>query len=260
MGWGWRAVDQAGVMGFDMDVLTDHLAEARSAHQRHDWRGSYAAFVRADGFGPMALADLDAYATAAWRLGESREAVRLAERVYRQLVRTDTGAAGRKATVLGLEWLARGHDVIAVGWADTARLLLVDVPADGARGYLAYLDAASAIATADAARLAEAAVTLRDNAVQSGDAALTVLGQAVDGVSALMESRKRDGCRLLDQALLPVVDERVPFEWAGDVYRIVLTVGRRQADRDHVVAWTQSMQRWCELTGVAQDLVSGPRR
>lgn len=239
-----------------MDVLTDHLAEARSAHQRHDWRGSYAAFVRADGFGPMALADLDAYATAAWRLGQGREAVRLAERVYRQLVRTDPGAAARKATVLGLEWLARGHDVVALGWADTARLLLVDVlPADGARGYLAYLDAAAAIATADASRLAEAAVTLRDNAVQSGDATLTVLGQAVDGVSALVASQPHDGCRLLDQALLPVVDERVPFEWAWDVYRVVLAVGRRHADQDHVVAWTQSMRRWCELTGVAEDLI-----
>jgi len=243
-----------------MDVLTDHLAEARIAHQRRDWRGSYAAFVRADGFGPMALADLDAYATAAWRLGQGREAVRLAERVYRQLVRTDPGAAARKATVLGLQWLARGHDVVALGWADTARLLLVDVPADGARGYLAYLDAATAIATADAARLAESVVVLRDNAVRSGDAALIVLSQAVDGVSALMESRRHDGCRLLDEALLPVVDERVPFEWAGDVYRLVQTVGRRHADHDHVVVWTQSMQRWCELNAVAQDLISSPQQ
>jgi hypothetical protein len=237
-----------------MDVLTDHLNEARSAHQRLDWRASYAAFVRVDGVGPMALDDLDAYATAAWRLGRGQEAVRLAERVYRQLVRTDSGAAAHKATVLGLEWLARGHDSVARGWADTARVLLVGVPTGSAHGYLAYLDAVTAIAAEDVSALAESAVILRDNAVQSGDAALTVLGQAIEGVYALLDARAHDGFRLLDEALLPVVDEQVPLEWAGDVYRVVLNLGSR-VDHDHVVVWTQSMQRWCELTGVAQDLI-----
>jgi len=243
-----------------MDVLTDHLTEARSAHRRNDWRASYAAFVRADGVGTMALDDLDAYAAAAWRLGHGREAVRLAERVFRELVRADPGAAGHKATLVGLEWLARGHDAVARGWADRARVLLVDVPTTSGQGYLAYLDAATAIAAADGPALAEATVMLRDNAVRSGDAALAVLSRVVEGVSALLESRAHDGCRLLDEALLPVVDERVPLEWAGDVYRIVLDVGTRQADHDHVVVWGQSMRRWCDMTGVAPELISGPHR
>ena len=50
-----------------MNTLIDFLAEARSAHQRNDWRASYAAFVRADGLGAMPTDDLEAYSAAAWR-------------------------------------------------------------------------------------------------------------------------------------------------------------------------------------------------
>ena len=92
-----------------MDTLIDFLAEARSAHQRNDWRASYAAFVRADGLGAMPTDDLEAYSAAAWRLGYGNEAVRLAERVYDRLVRTDPAAAAMKAAELALEWHARGH-------------------------------------------------------------------------------------------------------------------------------------------------------
>jgi hypothetical protein len=100
-----------------MDVTTDHLLEARSAHLRRDWSTSYAAFVRVDGMGSMTLDDLDAYAVAAWRLGHAGEAVRLAERVYDRLTRADPIAAARKAAELGLEWRTRVTTRSpAVGW------------------------------------------------------------------------------------------------------------------------------------------------
>jgi hypothetical protein len=243
-----------------MDLLTDQLLEARSAHRRRDWSTSYAAFVRVDGMGSMALDDLDAYASAAWRLGHAGEAVRLAERVYDRLARTDPIAAARKAAELGLQWRTRGHDAVARGWVEKARVLLIGAPTGGAHGYVAYLDAVTALSAADIAALARSADMLRDNAVETGDAALSVLGGVVMGVSALLDSRTAEGCRLLDDVLMPVVDERVPIEWAGDAYRIVLSSGFRFADDRHVAAWTQSMERWCELTGVARELISGRPR
>jgi hypothetical protein len=243
-----------------MDLLNDHLVEARDAHRRCDWSTSYAAFVRVDAMGSMALDDLDAYASAAWRLGHASEAVRLAERVYDRLARADSNAAARKAAEVGLEWLVRGHDAVARGWIDKARVLLIGAPTSGARGYVAYLDAVTAFSATDVAALTRSADTLQRAAGQTGDAALSVLGRVVAGLSALLDSRTADGCRLLDEALLPVVDDRVPLEWAGDVYRVVLSSGRPFADAGHVAGWTQSMQRWCELTGVKQELISGLRR
>jgi hypothetical protein len=243
-----------------MDVTTDQLLEARSAHLRRDWSTSYAAFVRVDGMGSMTLDDLDAYAAAAWRLGHAGEAVRLAERVYDRLTRADPIAAARKAAELSLEWRTRGHDSVARGWVDKARVLLIGAPRGGTHGYVAYLDAVTALSAADVSAFTRSSEILRDTAIEAGDVTLTVLGRVLEGVSALLESRTAEGYRLLDDALMPVVDERVSIEWAGDAYRIVLSSGAGLADDGHVAEWRQSLQRWCEVTAVAQELIVGPRR
>lgn len=234
-----------------MDTLIDYLAEAREAHRRNDWRASYAAFDRADGLGPMPTDDLDAFSLAAWRIGHRSEAVRLAERTYDRLVRTDPGAAAMKAVVLALQWHARGHQAVARTWADRARGMLAGGSVN-TLGYLAYLDAASALAARDAVALTRAAAALRQSAAGEGDATLAVLGQVVDGFAALSQSRAAEGYRLLDDALMPVLDERVAPEWAGDVYRLVLRSGR-DVDAEHRRVWTESMRRWVVITGIVVD-------
>jgi hypothetical protein len=240
-----------------MDALIDFLAEARDAHRRNDWRASYAAFVRADGIGPMPTDDLDSYGAAAWRLGLGSEAVRLAERAYDRLVRTDPAAAASKAAVLALQWHARGHQALSGVWVDRARGLLAGGPRTETDAYLAYIEAATALLDGDAVTLTRSATALRRAVAATSDATLGVLGRVVDGVLALAESRVADGYRLLDDALLPMVDERVPPEWAGDVYRLVL---RSSADTQHRQAWTESMRRWLVITGVVIDTEAVDRR
>lgn len=236
-----------------MDTVIDDLTEARTAWRRGDWRGSRAAYVRVDGVGSMALDDLDAFAAATWRSGDVGEAVRLAERVYDRLARTDPAAAARKAADVALAWHVRGHDVVARTWIDRARLLQTR---DGAVvGYLAYLDAAAALArntSADRAALARSAEVLRATAA---DSTLAVLRDVVVGLAALVEARAADGVRLLDAVLLPVIDERVPLEWAGDVYRTVLGPGARFADDDHLASWRRSLRAWCDDRALTVDAV-----
>jgi hypothetical protein len=82
---------------------------------------------------------------------------------------------------------------------------------------------------------------------------LAVLGRVVDGVAALRQSRAAEGYRLLDEALMPVLDERIVPEWAGDVYRLVMR-SARDVDAQHRRAWTESMQRWVVITGVVVDV------
>lgn len=238
-----------------MDTLIDYLAEARNAHRRNDWQTSYSAFVLADGVGPMTTDDLDAFSTAAWRLGHAGEAVRLAERTYDRLVRTDPAAAAMKAAVLALQWHARGHQAVSRLWADRARGLLAGGSATGTHGYLAYVDAATALAAGDAAALTRAATALRE-ASGTGDSTLAVLAQIIDGVAALIESRVAEGYRLLDEALTPTLDERIALEWAGDAYRLVLRSSHR-VDAAHREAWEQSLRRWVVITGVVIDADAG---
>jgi hypothetical protein len=239
-------------MATAMDTLTDFLTEARSAWARGDWRASRAAYVRVDGIGPMSLDDLDAFATATWRLGDGQEAARLTERVYDRLARTDPSAAARKAVDVALVWRGRGHHAMVRTWTERARVLLVRD--DGAvAGYLTYLDAASAT---DGSVPADAAKVLRDNATRSDDPALAVLADVIAGLAALTGARAHEGMRLLDTALLPVIDERVPLEWAGDVYRTVLGPAARFADDAHIAAWTRSRRSWCAATGIPTEVVT----
>ena len=231
--------------------MTDYLTEARGAFQRQDWRECYAAYVRADGVGPMTADDLDAYSSTAWRLGHGREAVRLTERLYDRLARTDPAAAAMKAVDLTVVWRTRGHQGIAASWAAKAGLLLSGTSVGPAHGYLAYVDAVAAIERDDSEGLRRGTQTLTEVGRQVDDPALAVLGQVIEGAYAVLEGRHADGFRILDAALLPVLDPRVPFEWGGDAYRLALRVGEARGDRDHVLAWIDAMQRWCDAVDSA---------
>ena len=83
------------------DTHTDLLVAARTAHVRRDWHASYEAFMRRRGHAPLGTDDLDALAVAAWQLGQGKESVRVAERVFAQLARTDPPSAAMKAVELG---------------------------------------------------------------------------------------------------------------------------------------------------------------
>lgn len=236
----WDMASQSSSAGTGADLLVI----ARSAFRRSDWHTSYETFARVEGLQTLAVDDLAAYAGAAWRQGHGREAVRINERVHALLVRTDPVQAAVKAAELGLAWLARGHVAVAEDWADRAALLLAGTPESAAHGYVAYLTVV--LASDD-----DAVAALHAIAGRAADPALSALARAADGVAALAQGRHAEGYALLDEALLPVLDERLPMEWAGDVYRRALLLARGHADAARLRAWSESMQRWSEATDAA---------
>lgn len=226
---------------------SDHLAllEARAAHSRADWAAAYQAYLRAEALGPMTLDDLDAYATSAWRRGHSREALRLSERVYGQLVRTDPASAAMKAVDIALEWLTRGDLNIAQGWMNRARRLLADTANGSTHCYLAYLDVVVAVVEQDPVELARRAERMRQLCETVDDPALGSLSLVAQAIAALHQGRVADGYALVDEALLPLLAGYVRVEWAGDIYCVVLNLCHKLADHPRMRAWTQSMERWC---------------
>jgi DNA-binding NarL/FixJ family response regulator len=60
-----------------------------------------------------------------------------------------------------------------------------------------------------------------------------------------------DAYALIDEAMLPVLADQVPIEWAGDIYCIVLHHCHKLADLPRMRAWTESMERWCDFAGTA---------
>ncbi|MEX7473916.1 LuxR C-terminal-related transcriptional regulator [Mycobacterium adipatum] len=232
-------------------TVEDLLHEARAAHARRDWRAAYEGYARADGVGPMGLDDLDAYATAAWRLGEIRDSIRLSERVYGQLVRRDPAAASMKAVEIGLEWLTRGDVTIANGWMNRARRLLADAPPGPTHGYLAYLDALAASANQDTGELNRLAAHMSVICEPLDDPSLTALCLITRAISAMHDGRASDGNDLLDEAILTLLTGDVRVEWAGDIYCVVLNLCHKLADQPRMRTWTDAMARWCDVDGSA---------
>lgn len=230
-------------------LATDWLGTARAAFAERRWRASYDAYAAAGAVGPLSTDDLDAMSLAAWRVGNVKEAVRLSELVFGQLARTDPGAAAMKAVELSLAWLTRGDVNIGQGWMNRARRLLTGAPEAPAHGYLAYLDAVVATMGQDIDSLAQRVDTLRELSARLDHPALTALGLVAQGLHAMLDARMADAYGLIDEAMLPVLADQVPVEWAGDIYCIVLYHCHRLADQPRMRAWTESMDRWCGISG-----------
>lgn len=226
-----------------MAMRTDLLVAARSAHARRDWHASYDAFMQAGEDAALDIDDLEAFAVAAWQLGKGKESVRLTERVFMQLARTDPPSAAMKAVELGLAWFTRGDLNIAQGWLNRAHRMLDSAPVGPTNGYLAYLDALMVMR--DSAALAVRVETLRDICGRIDTPALTALCQVAEALAAIGEARTTEAFGLLDEAMLPVLAGQVPLDWAGDIYCVVLNQFHYLADLPRMHAWTQSMERWC---------------
>ena len=226
-----------------IDTHTELLLAARTAHVRRDWHASYEAFVRAGEDTALCTDDLDAMAVAAWRLGHGRESLRIAERVFAQLTRTNPPSAAMKAVELGLAWFTRGDLNIAQGWMNRARRLLDGAPEGPTDGYLAYLDAL--VVMRDPEDLAARVQRLREISGRIDIPALTALCQVAEALAAIGEARMPEAYGLIDEAMLPVLADQVPIDWAGDIYCVVLNQCHRLADLPRMRAWTQSMERWC---------------
>jgi DNA-binding CsgD family transcriptional regulator len=233
-----------------MDTHSDQqvalLVSAREAHLRRDWAASYEDFARVHGVGPLDVSDLDALAQAAWRIGKCKESIRLAEQVFNQLARSDPAAAAAKAVDVALAWLTRGDLNIGQGWMNRARRLLADSPESLAHAYLAYLDAYLADLVGDVDALRRQAAVLAELSHRLDAPVVTALGLVVQALAAISDVRMPDAFRLIDEAMLPVLADELPVEWAGDIYCLILHHCHRLADVQRMRAWTQSMRQWCD--------------
>jgi hypothetical protein len=117
---------------------------------------------------------------------------------------------------------------------------------DPTHAYLAYLDAWIADLIGDAEALAQRVAELTAMADRLDAPVVTTLGLVSEALVAIGEARVKDAFGLIDEAMLPVLADEIPVEWAGDIYCLVLHQCNRLADQPRMRAWTQSMTRWSE--------------
>jgi DNA-binding NarL/FixJ family response regulator len=230
-----------------MDDLTAVLDTGRLAFAHGNWQAAHRDLSRARDLGALSTADLDLLSRVSWWVGRARDALELSEDVYNRFQQEgDLAGAATKALNLGLLWFIRGDLVIASGWVNRARRILVDLPEGIEHGYLRYLDAIVELDFYGLGPARETAVTLKEMGQRLRAPQLTSLGLVLSGLADAHTGNPAAGFAQLDEAMLPVLAGQMPAEWAGDVYCTVIHTCHNLGDLSRMRAWTAATEQWCE--------------
>ncbi len=222
----------------------------RAAYVRGDWRAAHASFLAAGPPASLAVDDLEALARSAWWLGHVKENLELSEDVFhRRLAASSSDRAAMTALELGLQWVLRGDVAVGSGWISRARRILRDVPEGPAHGYLQYLEASVELEFAGELSRPSCPEQLQDMGRRFDEPALMSLGLVLSGLAHLRAGSTDVGFAELDEAMLPVVADRVPLVWVGDIYCTVIHLCHELADYRRMLAWTAATERWCARVG-----------
>ncbi|MDT5257978.1 MAG: hypothetical protein QOD10_3058 [Mycobacterium sp.] len=225
----------------------DELLAAREAYSRGDWRAAYGHFGRAHDIAELNTDDLSSYGMAAWRLGYGRHSIQLSEQAFNRLITEDNPKnAAMKAVEVALQWLNGGDRTITRVWVNRARRLLEKFPEDHAFAYLLYVESQLSVCEGHYDAGVQRAEELVEFTRRLGSPGLNALGLTASGLSKLPSGRTSEAFAELDEAMMPVLADLVPVDWAGEIYCAVIHECYRLGDLSRMQTWTTAMEEWCE--------------
>ena len=196
----------------------DEIHAARAAYSRGDWRAAYESFGRAHEVAELDTEDLSSYGMAAWRLGYGRESIQLCERAFNRLIDdNESRCAAMKAVEVALQWFNGGELTITRVWLNRARRLLENFPEDHAFAYLLYVDSLVSIHEGKYDAGAQRAGELREFTSRLNSPGLSALGLTASGLAKIHYASTSEAFADLDEAMMPVLADQVPVDWAGDI-------------------------------------------
>ena len=228
-----------------MDEHTDSLTQAREAYAARDWA---TAATRFDAVPTEQLAadDLADYADAVWWLGRIDDNLRLSAAACDAfLAGSRPVEAAGAALVLGVFHLARGDEPQGIGWIGRAGHLLEGVPECPVHGLLLHLTGVEpSLQAGQPAAAVDAARRVQDLGRRLAQPDLVALGLNGEGRALIRSGHVIDGLRLLDEAMIAVLDgELAPF-MAGTLYCHTIAACHEVADVRRMTRWTDLAERW----------------
>ena len=223
----------------------DPLGPARDALARRDYRTAYEALREVDERGPLPPDDLSMLADAAWWLGQISEFLEVTERVHRAyLADGRIELAAVHALGIGGTWMMRGEFAQGSGWFSRGRRLLEGQPRGQGHGLLLYFDALEALGEQRLDDATAAGKELQGLGPQLGDETFTAFGLLVEGMAEVRRGHLREGFALMDEAMLPVLANRVSTEWAGNIYCTIMAICYDVMDLGRAREWTRATEAW----------------
>jgi class 3 adenylate cyclase len=230
----------------------DLLAKAREASERHEWQAAFDDFSAADAATPLAGADLESVAEAAFFTANIDARERALERAVKTYAAAgDKTRAGAVALGLSLDLAFQGRTSIASAWTQRATRLLEGEGKSYAHGYLA-LARSHAAQTAgrfeEALEQAEEAVRI---GTTGGDADLQAIALVSLGGLKIGSGATADGLALIEEATVSAVNDELTPYLTGVTYCAMISACRDLNDVQRASEWTEATERWCERSSVS---------
>jgi DNA-binding NarL/FixJ family response regulator len=223
----------------------DALGPARAALQRKDYAAVYRSLRRVADQRTLDPDGLSMLSDAAWWLGRITEYLELCESLHqRYLDEGQIDRAAARALDVGFTWMMRGEFAMGSGWMSRGRRLLDGQPPGRAHGLLMYAEGSGALDEERLDDATEMAAGLQRLGRDLGDDTLVALGLLLQGLAEIRRGRLRDGFAVLDEAMLPVIADRVERDFAGNIYCTIMAVCYDLMDLDRAREWTRATERW----------------
>lgn len=226
----------------------DALRRARQAFRARAWADAHTDFGAGDAAGTLDTDDLEMYANAAFLTGHVTESAELWTRAHsRYLEAGNVSRAARCAIRLGVDLINAGERVRGASWVDKAKRLLDEYPADCVeQGYLLLPDALRLILGGDAAGAGAVFERAAEIGKRFAEADLTVMARHGLGRAMIRCGRVREGCALLDEAMVALEAGEVSAVFAGEIYCSVIEASLEIFDVRRAREWTTALAHWCQ--------------
>jgi len=234
-------------------IAPSPLGAARSAYERHEWRGAVALYRESLEAGEnVAASDFERLGKACWWIGDREGCLDAHERAYgKYLEEGDRRRAAKCAQMLRFNYVnGLGDRETGWGWSAKAAKLLENLPECAEHGYQIRLDARKLCTTGHR----EEGLPLYEQALEIGrrlnDPDLVALTESWKSLDLIEAGRIDEGFALVDELSAAAVGgELGPFA-TGVVLCNAISAYRDSGDFAGASDGAERAARWCERQSI----------
>lgn len=242
-----------GVPSLPVELRTTEqlLPEARAALAAYDWQRAFDLFTRAEKVAPLAAADLDGLAQAAYWSAHPRAALSAQQRAHdAHAWAGDHRQAGLAAITLTLWYSGFRQFAVASGWFQRAQRLLAAEPGSVEHGYVAWGAMMFALRADDHEQCLVTTRLMCEIGQRHGVADLHAVGLVFQGGVLIRRGQPEEGLAMHDEGMAMAVGGELSQLATVQVFCQVVRTCNELGDYRRAREWNEAIEDCFQRTGL----------